>query len=151
MGKDSRENEEHWCLCRAVQENHRGVGKRSWSTKKHRLNERVCWSNVDNVIADQNFTTISFRRINNPSFAYLLARAFVFSKIKANLGLDQCKSFWTGAAPLSSDIKLYFASLDLLILDVSAENFTISENDENVNFVTYLGVWNVRDERCTHN
>ncbi|KAL0279341.1 UNVERIFIED_CONTAM: hypothetical protein PYX00_000926 [Menopon gallinae] len=55
--------------------------------------------------------------INNPSFSYLLARAFVFSKIKANLGLDQCKSCWTGAAPLSSDIKLYFASLDVLVLD----------------------------------
>ena len=35
--------------------------------------------------------------------------------IKTNLGLDQCKYFMTGAAPISKDILQYFASIDIII------------------------------------
>jgi len=35
--------------------------------------------------------------------------------IKNNLGLDQCKYFMTGAAPISRDILEYFASIDIVI------------------------------------
>lgn len=59
-------------------------------------------------------------RIDDPRFGYLVARALIFSKIKKNLGFDRCKLFLTGAAPLSSDIKSYFASLDIPIMDVSS-------------------------------
>lgn len=48
---------------------------------------------------------------------YKLAGMIVFNKIKVTLGLDQCRTFVTAAAPLSPDIKKFFLSLDLPIMD----------------------------------
>ncbi|XP_058801223.1 very long-chain-fatty-acid--CoA ligase bubblegum-like [Phymastichus coffea] len=51
------------------------------------------------------------------SWGYTLAKHLVFNKVKATLGLDRCKIFSTGAAPLSAEIKQYFISLDIMIID----------------------------------
>ncbi|XP_043283437.1 very long-chain-fatty-acid--CoA ligase bubblegum-like isoform X2 [Venturia canescens] len=55
--------------------------------------------------------------IDYKHWGYLIAKWLVFNKIKATLGLDRCKIFVTAAAPLSTDIKRYFMSLDMPIME----------------------------------
>jgi len=52
------------------------------------------------------------------SMAYGLADKVILKKIKANLGLDECKFAFTGAAPIRVDTLEYFGSLGLSINEV---------------------------------
>lgn len=56
-------------------------------------------------------------RLEGSSFRYKMAQSMVFSKVHESLGLDQCKTFVTAAAPLSPDIKKFFLSLDIPLVD----------------------------------
>jgi long-chain-fatty-acid--CoA ligase ACSBG len=49
---------------------------------------------------------------------YSLAHAAILSKIKEALGLDQCKAFFTAAAPISVETLNYFASLDIPVFEL---------------------------------
>jgi len=49
---------------------------------------------------------------------YGLAEKIVFSKVKANLGLDCCKFGFTGAAPIMVDTLAYFGQLGIQINEV---------------------------------
>ncbi|CAH2050425.1 unnamed protein product, partial [Iphiclides podalirius] len=51
------------------------------------------------------------------SCGYKMARSLIFSKVRDQLGLDCCDTFVTAAAPLSPDIKKFFMSLDIPIVD----------------------------------
>lgn len=48
---------------------------------------------------------------------YTLATSIIFKKIKQALGLDRCTHFFSAAAPLSTDIKKYFYSIDIPIYE----------------------------------
>ncbi|CAK1540024.1 unnamed protein product [Leptosia nina] len=48
---------------------------------------------------------------------YKLAKSLVFDKVKETLGLDCCTVFVTAAAPLSPEIKKFFLSLDIPLMD----------------------------------
>ncbi|XP_070163763.1 long-chain-fatty-acid--CoA ligase ACSBG2 isoform X2 [Polyergus mexicanus] len=51
------------------------------------------------------------------NWSYIFAKRLVFDKIKAALGLQRCRLFATAAAPLNIDIKKYFLSLDIPIIE----------------------------------
>jgi long-chain-fatty-acid--CoA ligase ACSBG len=55
---------------------------------------------------------------NESGWEYWLANWLVYSPVKANLGLDECKYFFSGAAPLSPTILEYFLSLDIRIMEL---------------------------------
>jgi long-chain-fatty-acid--CoA ligase ACSBG len=57
-------------------------------------------------------------RSDQTSRSFRIARLLVLNKIKSALGFKRCRMFVTAAAPLSSDIKKYFMSLDMPIMDV---------------------------------
>lgn len=50
------------------------------------------------------------------------ANALVLKKIKAVLGLDETQYFFTGAAPISIETLMYFASLDIPIYEVFGQS-----------------------------
>lgn len=52
----------------------------------------------------------------SPPMCYSFANFMILSKIKAALGLDKCKGFLYGAAPIKATTVDYFASLDIPIL-----------------------------------
>ena len=47
--------------------------------------------------------------------SYRMAKALVFTKIKNSLGLDRCRIFISGAAPLNQETAEFFLSLDIPI------------------------------------
>lgn len=49
---------------------------------------------------------------------HALFERLIFSKLRDRLGLDQCQYRLCGAAPISSELLLFFAALDLEILEV---------------------------------
>lgn len=53
-----------------------------------------------------------------PSLGWKIYNAMVFKKVKNVLGLDKCKIFLTGAAPMSMQTLEYFASLDIPIHNI---------------------------------
>ncbi|PSN55894.1 Long-chain-fatty-acid--CoA ligase ACSBG2 [Blattella germanica] len=55
---------------------------------------------------------------HDSTFSYCLAKTLVLSKIKKDLGFDRCRRFLTGAAPISIDIKKFFMSIDIPVLEV---------------------------------
>ncbi|XP_050314839.1 very long-chain-fatty-acid--CoA ligase bubblegum isoform X2 [Anthonomus grandis grandis] len=55
--------------------------------------------------------------IHSKSWAYTLAKNIIFSKIKAALGFQECTFFCSAAAPLATDIKKYFMSIDIPVME----------------------------------
>ncbi|KAL3270650.1 hypothetical protein HHI36_021179 [Cryptolaemus montrouzieri] len=51
------------------------------------------------------------------SWGYSVASTIILEKVKQILGLDRCKLVVTAAAPLSPEVKKFFMSLDILLMD----------------------------------
>ncbi|KAG5326761.1 ACBG2 ligase, partial [Acromyrmex heyeri] len=65
-----------------------------------------------------HYYTNKINGIDYKHWGYVFAKWLVFDKVKAALGLNKCHIFVTAAAPLNIDIKKYFLSLDVSILEV---------------------------------
>lgn len=49
---------------------------------------------------------------------YRMAKALVFTKVRTSLGLENCHTFFSGAAPLSQEVLEFFLSLDIPIGEI---------------------------------
>ncbi|KAJ8973273.1 hypothetical protein NQ317_019539 [Molorchus minor] len=56
--------------------------------------------------------------IRSKSWGYTLARALIFRRIKDAIGLNRCTLCVSAAAPLAPELKKYFLSIDIPIMDV---------------------------------
>jgi long-chain-fatty-acid--CoA ligase ACSBG len=70
-----------------------------------------------------------------PPLCYSFANFLILSRIKAALGLDKCKGFLYGAAPIKQSTVDYFASLDITIggaygMSETTAAVSISNNDK---------------------
>lgn len=63
------------------------------------------------------YHTNKMNGVDYKNWSYIFAKWLVFDKIKAALGLQKCRVFVSSAAPLNSDIKKYFLSLDIPIIE----------------------------------
>ncbi|XP_018376150.1 PREDICTED: very long-chain-fatty-acid--CoA ligase bubblegum-like isoform X1 [Trachymyrmex cornetzi] len=64
-----------------------------------------------------HYYTNKINGIDYKHWGYVFAKWLVFDKVKAALGLNKCHNFVTAAAPLNTDIKKYFLSLDMPLLE----------------------------------
>lgn len=55
--------------------------------------------------------------VNYRHWGYVFAKWLVFDRVKEALGLNRCRLFVNGAAPLNTDIKKYFLSLDIPLIE----------------------------------
>ena len=55
-------------------------------------------------------------------FGYSCANSIVFNTIKKTLGFDQCRGFFTAAAPIAAETVKYFASLDIPLYEVFGQS-----------------------------
>ena len=61
-------------------------------------------------------------------YSYPIAKKLVFSKVKANLGLDRCRIAGAGAAPMTLGNLEYFLSLDIPIFECYGMSETSGPN-----------------------
>lgn len=57
-------------------------------------------------------------------YRYKMYRWLIFGRIKAALGLDRCAIFLSAAAPIATETKKYFMSIDIPVTDVSVVEYT---------------------------
>ncbi|XP_050515520.1 very long-chain-fatty-acid--CoA ligase bubblegum [Diabrotica virgifera virgifera] len=55
--------------------------------------------------------------LQSNSWGYMFAKNVLFSKVKQALGLSRCTFFASAAAPLAPDVKRYFHSIDIPVMD----------------------------------
>jgi long-chain-fatty-acid--CoA ligase ACSBG len=78
---------------------------------------------------------------NEPtSLQFKIAKSIILNRIKEALGLDQCKFFFFGAAPMDPSIRSYFLSLNIFLIN----SYGMSESTGPQNFtdktsLDYLG------------
>ncbi|KAG5306071.1 ACBG2 ligase, partial [Acromyrmex insinuator] len=65
-----------------------------------------------------HYYTNKINGIDYKHWSYVFAKWLVFDKVKAALGLNKCQIFITAAAPLNINIKKYFLSLDIPLLEI---------------------------------
>ncbi|KYN01489.1 Long-chain-fatty-acid--CoA ligase ACSBG2 [Cyphomyrmex costatus] len=65
-----------------------------------------------------HYYTNKMNGIDYKHWGYVFAKWLVFDKVKAALGLNKCHIFATAAAPINIDIKKYFSSLDIPLIEV---------------------------------
>ena len=65
-----------------------------------------------------NYHLNRFNGKSSSTMSYFAAKTLVLNKIKAQLGLDKCKTLLVGAAPINVDTMKFFLSLDLPIYEL---------------------------------
>lgn len=91
-----------------IQEKIKSLGAKASPTKK----KIAAWAKSKGLAYQSN---LQIGRSGAKPHLYALADKLVLSKVKDNLGLDQCKFAFSGAAPLTKDTLEYFGALGINI------------------------------------
>jgi long-chain acyl-CoA synthetase len=70
---------------------------------------------------------------------YALAKKLVFSKLKPAIGLGRARFCVSGAAPIAREVLEFFASLDIVVLEVYGQSEDCGPTSCNLNGRTRLG------------
>ncbi|EQC32327.1 hypothetical protein SDRG_10074 [Saprolegnia diclina VS20] len=69
-------------------------------------------------------------------WGYTLAKYLVFDNVRAALGLDECKTCFSGTAPFNPEVSSFFASLDIPIYEAMGLSETAG-----ISFANYPATW----------
>lgn len=61
---------------------------------------------------------LNFYRQSSTSLSYSIAKLLVLNKVKKTLGLDACKHFYSGAAPITKETLQFFINLGIPLCEV---------------------------------
>ena len=92
-----------------MEEKIKQIGKTTTGLKKHISK----WAK--NIGLNSGY---SIQKGGKTKIGYALAKSMVFNKVKSKLGLNKCKFFLTGAAPISKDTLDFFLSLGIPINEI---------------------------------
>lgn len=84
--------------------------KHATGLKHHLLN----WAKYS---AFQHYSHI-VQRCPSTSWQYLLSKSLILNKIKAGMGFDRCSTMIVGAAPTALEVKEFYMSVDMPLIDL---------------------------------
>ncbi|OQS02305.1 long-chain-fatty-acid-CoA ligase [Thraustotheca clavata] len=87
-------------------------------------------------VGAQKVAMSQFHESGGKPCGYDLAKAIVFDKVRVALGLEKCKAFYSGAAPLSPEVIAFFSSLDIPIYEAMGLSETTA-----ISFFNYPHMW----------
>ncbi|KAG5679263.1 hypothetical protein PVAND_008843 [Polypedilum vanderplanki] len=80
--------------------------------------KRILLSWAQSVTLDYHMKKLESGQQQFFSLQYEIAKKLVLTKLKSTLGLDRCRAFYIGAAPVGIEIIKFFLSLDIQLQEV---------------------------------
>ncbi len=91
--------------------------------------------------ATKNYNAVNDGKFRSPRVLaeYKLANKLIYSKVKDALGLDQCRYFISGAAPIAKEVLEFMQSLDIPVWEVYGQSEDCGPTTFNYRGKTRLG------------
>ena len=80
-------------------------------------------------VATKNYECVNDGKFRSPKLLaqYVLANKLIYSKVKEALGLDECRYFISGAAPIAKEVLASMQSLDIPVWEVYGQSEDVGQ------------------------